>query len=229
MVDQDRRRSFALALLPVAAAFRGAHAQDGVNGGTHRSFGRLARRPGSRVVHAGHARTACRPRSSRSVERCAASRCRCKRQAHSAGAVAARPAGLSQGHFLSGPARRAATAIASPAPRSSSTARHYKLTANNGAQHAARRRRRLRQIRVEGAGHRRRQEHLRQARASLARRHQRLSGQSRRHGADQRLREHADAGVRGHHRRADADQPHLASRISRCRAIRPTASTSSGS
>src|SRR6187402_2084358 len=41
MVDQDRRRSFALALLPVAAAFRGAHAQVGVNGETHRSFGRL--------------------------------------------------------------------------------------------------------------------------------------------------------------------------------------------
>ena len=31
MVDQDRRRSFALALLPVAAAFRGAYAQDGMN------------------------------------------------------------------------------------------------------------------------------------------------------------------------------------------------------
>src|SRR5687768_535931 len=41
MVDQDRRRSFALALLPVAAAFRGAHAQDGVTAGQKRSFGQL--------------------------------------------------------------------------------------------------------------------------------------------------------------------------------------------
>ena len=41
MVDQDRRRSFALALLPVAAAFRGAHAQDGVSDGMIRQFGRL--------------------------------------------------------------------------------------------------------------------------------------------------------------------------------------------
>src|SRR5688572_21860717 len=41
MVDQDRRRSFALALLPVAAAFRGARAQDGVNRGMIASFGTL--------------------------------------------------------------------------------------------------------------------------------------------------------------------------------------------
>src|SRR6185295_17610904 len=41
MVDQDRRRSFALALLPLAAAFRGARAQDGVNASVHRPFGRL--------------------------------------------------------------------------------------------------------------------------------------------------------------------------------------------
>src|SRR4051794_29322920 len=38
MVDQDRRRSFALALLPLAAAVRGAHAQ----GSMSRPFGRLA-------------------------------------------------------------------------------------------------------------------------------------------------------------------------------------------
>src|SRR5688572_31196510 len=37
MVDPDRRRSFALALLPLAAAFRGAFAQ----GGMTRPFGRL--------------------------------------------------------------------------------------------------------------------------------------------------------------------------------------------
>src|SRR5688572_13542714 len=37
MVDQDRRRSFALALLPVATAFRGAYAQDGMT----RPYGRL--------------------------------------------------------------------------------------------------------------------------------------------------------------------------------------------
>ena len=36
-------------------------------------------------------------------------------------------------------------------------------------------------------------------------------GQPRRHRADQRLREHADAGLRGHHRRAHAHQLHLAS------------------
>src|SRR5215471_16517307 len=37
MVDQDRRRSFAAALLPLAAVVRVAHAQGGMN----RPFGRL--------------------------------------------------------------------------------------------------------------------------------------------------------------------------------------------
>src|ERR1044071_8246418 len=39
MVDQDRRRSFAVALLPLAAAVRGSYAQGGM---TPRPFGRLA-------------------------------------------------------------------------------------------------------------------------------------------------------------------------------------------
>src|SRR3982750_1922973 len=38
MVDQDRRRSFALAVLPLAAAVRGSYAQGGM---TARPFGRL--------------------------------------------------------------------------------------------------------------------------------------------------------------------------------------------
>src|SRR3954462_2540733 len=38
MVDQDRRRSFAVALLPLAAAVRGSYAQGGM---TSRPFGRL--------------------------------------------------------------------------------------------------------------------------------------------------------------------------------------------
>src|SRR4051812_21017606 len=38
MVDQDRRRSFAVALLPLAAAVRGSYAQGGMSS---RSFGRL--------------------------------------------------------------------------------------------------------------------------------------------------------------------------------------------
>src|SRR5687768_4208894 len=45
MVDQNRRRSFALALLPVAAAFRGTYAKDGLSGPgpsvNARSFGQL--------------------------------------------------------------------------------------------------------------------------------------------------------------------------------------------
>src|SRR5205809_5990316 len=41
MVDQDRRRSFAVALLPLATAFRGAWAQEDVKTGMHRPFGKM--------------------------------------------------------------------------------------------------------------------------------------------------------------------------------------------
>ena len=82
-----------------------------------------ARRQRSRGLHAGQRRRPAggNPHAGRHAAQPDAAG---EGQAHSAGAVAARPAGLPQGHFLSGPARRAATAIASPAPRSSSTARN---------------------------------------------------------------------------------------------------------
>ena len=226
MVDQDRRRSLAACSSACCSGF-----SRGVRARPHERvpFGRLpdgsevevyhaglGRRPAGRNPHA--RRHAAQPHAARG-KAANASRwcCRCR---------ICRP--ISRTLLISA-SSSAATAIASPAPRSSSTASVTRsppttaptrctaatwASANTCGRCWAR-----------GGG---KNTYVKLG-PSLAGRHQRLSGQPRRHRADQRLREHADAGVRGHHRRADADQPHLASLLQPLRAIRAAASTSSGS
>ena len=221
MVDQDRRRCLAACS---SACCSGC--SRGVRAGQHdapvrparrtapksRHHARLRRRPAGRDPHA--RRHAAQPHAA-AVKAGNASRwcCRCR---------ICRPTSRTLPISASS---WAATATASAAPASSSMARRYTLTANNGPNtlHGGDVGFGKYVWSVLGTGGGRNS--CDQAGPSLAGRHQRLSGQPRRHRADQRLRGHADPGVRGDHRRGDADQPHLASRTSTSPAIRAAAST----
>ena len=101
-MDQNRRNTFALALLPMAASLRfgSASSQPDDCGPSARCPTATPSRP-SRSAR----KTACRRRSSRWAERLRSLTLPVQRQAPAAGALAAGPSRLSQGHLLSGPAR----------------------------------------------------------------------------------------------------------------------------